>query len=93
MADVGAGGLYGSSFLNEGFRELLQELLVEETYLNQGADTITGHIETIMINHFEYRVKRNFDCYLAQGVVRFPLPGLRDNEEKNFRRGCIYIPV
>lgn len=89
----GLGGLYGSSYLNEGFCELLRELLADELYLEEGDNTINGYIETIMITHFEYRLKRSFDCYQAKGHKMFTVPGLRDNPKKLFKRGSMNIPA
>ncbi|KAM5345065.1 hypothetical protein ACJ41O_010927 [Fusarium nematophilum] len=85
------GGLYGSSYLNEGFHGLLKQLLKSETYLEQGSETINGIIEKIMIDQFEYRVKRSFDCYTAGAHKLFPVSGLRDNPEKGFKNGCVRI--
>ncbi|KAI3326025.1 hypothetical protein HD806DRAFT_430483 [Xylariaceae sp. AK1471] len=87
------GGLYGSSYLNEGFRQVLRDLLRDETYLENGVETIDGIIEKIMINEFEYRVKRSFDYYLTKGVKQISVSGLRDNPAKHFQHGCLNIPT
>ncbi|KAF5649978.1 Hsp70 chaperone protein [Fusarium sp. NRRL 52700] len=55
------GGLHGSSYLNEGFRDYLKDLLSEETYLNDGIETIHGIVERITFEEFEKRIKRGFD--------------------------------
>jgi hypothetical protein len=68
-------------------------ILKDETYLENEDNTIAGCVEKIMINDFEYRVKRTFDCYTARGVKEIDVPGLRDNQEKGFRRGRICIRV
>ncbi|KAH7310909.1 hypothetical protein B0I35DRAFT_397312 [Stachybotrys elegans] len=83
------GGLYGSSYLNQSFREYLHDLLADETYLEQGSETINGIIERIILDHFEYRLKRTYDCYAARGYKHFAVSGLRDNSTKNFKKGCI----
>ena len=87
------GGLYGSSYLNEGFYELLHRLLDGETYLESGENTINGYIEKIIIYAFEYRLKRTFNCYGAKGKRAFDIPGLRDNPDRGFRKGQVVIPV
>jgi hypothetical protein len=71
----------------------LSELLAGEVYLEEGGNSIKGYIESTMINYFEYRVKRSFDCYTAKGHKQLNVPGLRDNPEKMFQKGCVYIPV
>ncbi|KAK4442553.1 hypothetical protein QBC34DRAFT_23733 [Podospora aff. communis PSN243] len=89
------GGLHGSSYINQGFRTLLEDLLADETYLNTEESTIQSCIEKIIINEFEYRVKRTFDCYKASENPKlfkfFDIPGLRANPEKGFRRGSVRI--
>ncbi|KAK0653120.1 hypothetical protein B0T16DRAFT_407468 [Cercophora newfieldiana] len=87
------GGLHGSSYINQGFRQLLWDKLRNERYLNTEENTIRGCIEKIIINDFEYKLKRSFDCYTARGVKYFDLPGLRPNKDKNFGRGSFQIPV
>jgi len=67
--------------------------LKDEAYLEDGENSITGCVERIMINHFEYRHKRTFDCFTARGFKQFDVPGLRDNDEKRFKRGCVRIHV
>ncbi|KAK4170972.1 hypothetical protein QBC36DRAFT_305615 [Triangularia setosa] len=87
------GGLHGSSYINQGFRTLLEDLLADETYLNTDDSTIQGCIEKIIMNEFEYKVKRSFDCYTARGHRYFDVSGLRANSEKGFRKGSVRIPV
>lgn len=88
------GGLHGSSYLNEGFRKLLMDTLKDETYLEDEENTIAGCVERIMINDFEYRLKRTFDCYTARGYKDFDVPGLRENPEKEgFKRGRLRVHV
>ncbi len=70
---------------------MLHDRLKDETYLEQGEATINGYIEKIMINDFEYRLKRSFDISLAVGYKQFDIPGLRDNRAKKFKGGSIYI--
>lgn len=89
---MNTGGLYGSSFLNESFSELVRELLSDELYLEEGGNSIDGYVESI-VNYFEYRVKRTFDCYTAKGHKAFHVLGLRENPDKMFRRGSMLIPV
>lgn len=87
-----SGGLFGSSYLNEGFRKFLKERLRDELYLERGADTIDSIVEKIMIEMFEYKIKRSFD-YRAKGLKRIPVQGLLDNDEKLFRDGCLHVPM
>lgn len=72
---------------------MLQKLLEDETYLEENGSTIRGHIERIISNEFELKLKRTFDCYKARGVKRFDIPGLRNNLEKNFKQGSIVVSV
>ncbi|KAB5518088.1 hypothetical protein GE09DRAFT_1045090 [Coniochaeta sp. 2T2.1] len=88
------GGLHGSSYLNEGFRKLLTDTLKDETDLEDEENTIAGCVERIMINDFEYRLKRTFDCYTARGYKDFDVPGLRENPEKDgFKKGRLRVHV
>ncbi|EMT64826.1 hypothetical protein FOC4_g10007517 [Fusarium odoratissimum] len=86
------GGLHGSSYLNEGFRDYLEDLLAEETYLNDGIETIHGIIERITFEEFEKRIKRGFDYNQQTSRKEIYIRGLRDNPAKGFRNECIYIP-
>jgi hypothetical protein len=64
-----------------------------ESYLDSEESTIKGCIEKIILNDFEYKIKRSFDCYTARGVKHFEVPGLRANPAKLFRPGSLQIPV
>ncbi|KAF5975590.1 Hsp70 chaperone protein [Fusarium coicis] len=86
------GGLHGSSYLNEGFRDYLEDLLAEETYLNDGTETIHGIVERITFEEFEKRIKRGFDYRQQRPRKEIYIKGLRDNPAKGFRNECIYIP-
>ena len=46
-----------------------------------------------MINDFEYKLKRTFNCYAARGNKQFDIPGLRANPEKGFTKGSLPISV
>ncbi|KAG5655397.1 hypothetical protein KAF25_006900 [Fusarium avenaceum] len=83
------GGLHGSSYLNEEFREYLNQRLAGETYLEQGTDTIKSIVERFMIDQFEYRIKRYYDCYDRRPVHYFQIPNLRADQEKRFIDGSI----
>ncbi|ENH72754.1 hypothetical protein FOC1_g10013424 [Fusarium oxysporum f. sp. cubense race 1] len=85
---VAPGGIY----LNEGFRDYLEDLLAEETYLNDGIETIHGIIERITFEEFEKRIKRGFDYNQQTSRKEIYIRGLRDNPAKGFRNECIYIP-
>lgn len=86
------GGLHGSSYLNEGFRDYLEELLYDETYLNDGIETIHGIVQRITLEEFERRIKRGFDYKLSTAKKEIYIRGLRDNRAKGFRNECLYIP-
>jgi hypothetical protein len=84
------GVLCGSSYLNEGFEQLLRERLEGETYLNiymgdaQQAITIDGIIES-QVFEFENQVKRNVD--ITNGHFpghEFYIQGLQPNKDKKF---------
>ncbi|KAF5674771.1 Hsp70 chaperone protein [Fusarium circinatum] len=86
------GGLHGSSYLNEGFQCYLESLLHEETYLNDGIETIHGIIQRITYEEFEKKIKRDFDYKLPTAKKEIYIRGLRDNPAKGFRNECLYIP-
>ncbi|KAL2211435.1 hypothetical protein CC79DRAFT_1392753 [Sarocladium strictum] len=86
------GGLHGSSYLNEGFRDYIEDLLAEETYLNDGIETIHGIAEKITFEQFEKRIKRGFNYNQPTARKEIYVRGLRDNSTKGFRNGCIQIP-
>ncbi|KAF5962661.1 Hsp70 chaperone protein [Fusarium bulbicola] len=89
---VWKGGLHGSSYLNEGFRDYIKNLLEEETYLNDGIETIHGIAERITFQEFEKRIKRGFDYKQSTSRKEIYVKGLRDNPAKGFRNECLYIP-
>ncbi|KAI1844837.1 hypothetical protein JX266_009065 [Neoarthrinium moseri] len=66
------GGLFGSSYLNEAFRDLVRQQLATETYLEEDGDTLDSIAETITITEFEYHCKRSFDMFnLSQNWKTF----------------------
>lgn len=70
------------------------DTLKDETYLEDEENTIAGCVERIMINDFEYRLKRTFDCYTARGYKDFDVPGLRENPQKDgFKKGRLRVHV
>ncbi|KAI8948409.1 hypothetical protein F4801DRAFT_581388 [Xylaria longipes] len=87
------GGLYGSSYLNEQFRDLIRDrLATEEAYFAARGDTIDAIAETIMMNEFEYRCKRSFDIYSEKKKDKaFACEGLEANRQKNFLRNRIMV--
>ena len=65
-----------------------------ETYLEQGSSTIKGVVESFMIDQFEYRIKRYYNCFnTTSRVHRYQIPNLRRNVEKWFGDGFIMVPV
>ncbi|ETS77294.1 hypothetical protein PFICI_11168 [Pestalotiopsis fici W106-1] len=97
------GGLYGSSYLNEGFKRLLHDILKDEEYLedaherDNSRETIEGIIEKITINEFEYRIKRNFNIYdsrINKWRRKFDVSSrLRHNPVKHFSHGGMELPM
>ncbi|KAI3339160.1 hypothetical protein F4824DRAFT_456252 [Ustulina deusta] len=87
------GGLCGSSYLNEGFRIMLHERLkTEKHYLEHGKITLSGIVESIMMNEFEYKTKRQFDIYDEQKMYEtYYCANLEDNEDKGFWESCIVV--
>jgi hypothetical protein len=68
--------------------------LLGETYLDQGNDTIKGVVESFMMDQFEYRIKRYYNCFdTTSRVHRYQIPNLRRNPEKGFGDGCILVPT
>lgn len=62
-------------------------------YLERGADTIDSIVEKIIMETFEYKVKRSFDYYRVKGLKKISVQGLLDNDEKLFRDGCLHVPM
>ncbi|KAF4339125.1 hypothetical protein FBEOM_6945 [Fusarium beomiforme] len=91
-ADIRTGGLHGSSYLNEDFKEWLMNKLKDEKYLEEGSQTINGIVEQIMIRDFESRIKRSFDVF-NPAAKQISISGLRDNPEKGFRHGLVTVPA
>ncbi|KAK5631093.1 hypothetical protein RRF57_006808 [Xylaria bambusicola] len=87
------GGLYGSSYLNEQFRNLIRErLATEEAFFKARGTTIDAVAETIMMNDFEYRCKRSFDIFSPmQKDKAFACEGLEANPQKRFNRNRIMV--
>ncbi|KAF5535802.1 Hsp70 chaperone protein [Fusarium mexicanum] len=89
-AEIKAGDCF--VLLDAGFRDYLEDLLAEETYLNDGIETIHGIVERITHLEFEKRIKRGFDYKLSTAKKEIYIRGLRDNPAKGFRNECLYIP-
>ncbi|KAG4279920.1 hypothetical protein FPRO06_11253 [Fusarium proliferatum] len=51
------GDTCGSNALNDAFRRLLENLLTDHDYLNEGGATLEGHICKLAIHDFEHYVK------------------------------------
>ncbi|RSM15778.1 hypothetical protein CDV31_004879 [Fusarium ambrosium] len=85
----GAGGLCGSSYLNEYFREHLFKLLENQTQLQVNGVTIRGLVEHIMIK-FETIHKRCWDIYLNKKKLSLFVSGnLRPG--KGLKGNCVII--
>lgn len=86
------GGLFGSSYLNEAFRDFVCEQLATQTYLEDDGDTITSIAETMTINEFEYQCKRSFDIYNSGNNKRpFNCHGLRHDAKSMFRKNRLMV--
>ncbi|KAI1425933.1 hypothetical protein F5Y12DRAFT_795159 [Xylaria sp. FL1777] len=87
------GGLYGSSYLNEQFRDLIRDrLATEEAYFKARGATIDAITETIMMNDFEYRCKRSFDIFSPKRKDKaFACEGLEANAQKQFLKNRIMV--
>ncbi|KAI1008704.1 hypothetical protein LB504_001910, partial [Fusarium proliferatum] len=66
-----SGNTCGSNALNDAVRRLLENLLADHDYLNEGGATLEGHICKLAIHDFEHYVKpvwvvsqNNQDCQL-----------------------------
>lgn len=77
--------------MNEKFRTWLTDKLKTETYLEDGTNTIKGHVERAIINEFEYRTKRSFDLFRVNRVYSFHVSNLRDDPAKGFRGSCVQV--
>ncbi|KAK5625083.1 hypothetical protein RRF57_000799 [Xylaria bambusicola] len=64
---------------------MLYERLKTEMYLEFGSVAVDGQIERIIMNEFEYKIKRQFDIYDEQKLPQgFFCLGLEDDEDKKF---------
>jgi hypothetical protein len=86
-----AGHLFGSEFPNEGFRQHLYDRLKDEAYLKKdGIDSaIRALVEFIVINNFEYKIKRAFDFHDDDEDEIFD--GVRTDVAKGFDDGSLNI--
>ncbi|UPL03875.1 hypothetical protein LCI18_014809 [Fusarium solani-melongenae] len=85
------GGLCGSSYLNEYFREHLFKLLKDQTQLEVNGVTIPGLIEHIMIN-IETTHKRCWDIYRNKKKLSLFVSG-NLKPGKGLKGNCVIIPA
>ncbi|KAK6189536.1 hypothetical protein LQW54_013168 [Pestalotiopsis sp. IQ-011] len=69
------GGLFGSSYLNEAFRDLLREQLATETYLEDDGDTLDAIAETITVTDKD--IRKIFDHCLS-GIKTLMIAQIED---------------
>jgi hypothetical protein len=77
--------------VNERFGKWLTDKLKTETYLEDGTNTIKGHVERAIFNEFEYRMKRSFNLFRMNKVYSFHVSNLRDDLAKGFRGSCVQV--
>ncbi|KAJ3464653.1 hypothetical protein MRS44_009439 [Fusarium solani] len=83
------GGLCGSSYLNEYFREHLLKLLENQTQLEVNGVTIRGLVEHIMVN-IETTHKRCWDIYLNKKKLSLFVSG-NLKPGKGLKGNCVII--
>jgi hypothetical protein len=90
-ADLTAGALCGSSYLNETFEKLIYERLKKETYLERNDVKIEGIVNDLA-QQFETKHKRHIDIYARPlEPEHFFIQGLEPNQEKKFRKNRLYL--
>ncbi|KAF9888242.1 hypothetical protein FE257_008811 [Aspergillus nanangensis] len=80
------GALCGSSYLNEAFKNKVEERLKGETYLQNMEVKINSIME-----HFENQLKRNFDPAKKRYTERLMIDNLKANKEKDFTAHKMHI--
>lgn len=78
-----AGGLCGSSLLNEAFRKHLKTRLKEEGYLETRGFTIDGIVDAATVE-FENRTKRTKNVTVLFPASSVKIQGLLASRRKNF---------
>ncbi|KAJ8064182.1 hypothetical protein OCU04_006533 [Sclerotinia nivalis] len=86
------GGLYGSSYLNEAFREyLFRRLESEKSDIETNGRTIQGIVDQQTIR-FENTLKRTMDVTNEQmPSIALHIDGIRENQEKGFLENRVKI--
>lgn len=86
------GCLNGSSFLNDGFRELLKVRIEgEREYVEQNGYTFEGVLDVAVLE-FEDKLKRRVDItspMMTLQTVR--IQGIRTNAKKRFRTNIVEL--
>ncbi|KAI1067012.1 hypothetical protein LB506_003903 [Fusarium annulatum] len=87
------GSLDGSSYINEDFREWLIQKLDDEDSLGEQYGSIIALVETLMSEHFEPRIKRNFDVLTKKPQrIEIPIPFLKEDHNLGFQRKHLVVP-
>ncbi|RKL39378.1 hypothetical protein BFJ72_g6852 [Fusarium proliferatum] len=87
------GSLDGSSYINEDFREWLIQKLDDEDNLGEQYGSIIALVETLMSEHFEPRIKRNFDVLTKKPQrIEIPIPFLKEDHNSGFQRNHLVVP-
>ncbi|KAF5551082.1 Hsp70 chaperone protein [Fusarium napiforme] len=76
---IAASGNCGSDALNNGFRKLLESLLANHDYLNEGGVTLEVHIRKLAVHDFEYLVKPGWVVSQKSKDLEFEVFGLRSD--------------
>ncbi|KAG5808744.1 hypothetical protein H9Q74_004346 [Fusarium xylarioides] len=86
------GSLDGSSYINEDFRGWLLDKLDDETYLEATYGSINALVEIIMSEHFERRIKRNFDVFSEWPQrIEIPINGLQEDRNLGFEPDLLVV--
>ncbi|CZR39183.1 uncharacterized protein FPRO_05625 [Fusarium proliferatum ET1] len=87
------GSLDGSSYINEDFREWLIQKLDDEDNLGEQYGSIIALVETLMSEHFEPRIKRNFDVLTKKPQrIEIKIPFLKEDHNLGFQRKHLVVP-
>ncbi|KAJ4252954.1 hypothetical protein NW762_010863 [Fusarium torreyae] len=87
------GDTCGSTSINQGVRELVYDLIENETYLETNGTTIKGIVEALVCGEFEYLIKRGFRAGIdtPDASPRVTIAGLQGGRHEDFLSAARYI--
>ncbi|KAK8071232.1 hypothetical protein PG997_011435 [Apiospora hydei] len=90
---IHAGGMCGSSFLNENFQDHIFGLLKKHREIGKNDDVLLHRkAEEITWTQFEFTLKRSFDIYDNPRYYHIRTNGLQDDRQHGFANGYVVVP-